>query len=248
MLAWQRSFGSGAQALSILQIGEPSSILTSIGMMPRVLSFPPSPPIAHHPLPTSPSFTPPNRLHPYIASSSMSPDNPPFPDLVGSIDLPHRRGKAGMSTLWIAPEHPLVPEALRDTGRVLVLIWKLRPSFMKAVYERAREAEAPHWSEDLANLGELSFQSMVRVYSCHCSFGHVLWRFTAIVLSSLVFLVFTTSPLCSCSKFICVVAAYSGDSICVVWECHLSSPPRPLAPSPPFYLCVHNIVSDFINH
>ena len=114
----------------------------------------------------------------------MSVNIPPFPDLVGSIDLPNRQGKPGMSTLWIAAEHPLVPDALKSTGRVLVLVWRLRPSFMKAVYERAREAEAPHWSEDLANLGESCSQSMARVYSCHCScsFRRTLWRSTAVVI------------------------------------------------------------------
>ena len=62
-----------------------------------------------------------------------------------------------MTTLWIAPSHPLVPDALKGTGRVLVLVWRLRPSFMKGVYERAREAEAPHWTEDLTQLGESCF-------------------------------------------------------------------------------------------
>ena len=114
----------------------------------------PFPPLVPSPLPLS-SFRPATLIPSF--QPSMSSHTPPFPDLQGYINLPNRCNKPGMSTLWIAPHHPLVPDALKGTGRVLVLVWRLRPSFMKDVYERAREAEAPHWSEDLAHLGESCF-------------------------------------------------------------------------------------------
>ena len=84
----------------------------------------------------------------------MDSDASPYDDLQGFIDLPERAQVIGFSKLWIAPNHPLVPLGQRGRGRAYVLVWSLHKEFMAAVASRAEQFEAPHWSVELASIGE----------------------------------------------------------------------------------------------
>ena len=77
-----------------------------------------------------------------------------FNDLVGRLDVPNRRGKAGMGTIWIRPEHPLVPSSCRLRGRHMVILWSFDPGFLKRVHDRAVQEQPPHWSEKLHDFGK----------------------------------------------------------------------------------------------
>lgn len=86
-------------------------------------------------------------LTPSVASSPY-----PFPDLTSHVDLPARNGKPGLTTLYIAENHPQVPKSCRP-ARSYVLVWDTRPSVMERIFKRVVGERAPHWSVELKSIG-----------------------------------------------------------------------------------------------
>ena len=83
----------------------------------------------------------------------MDSETCPYDDLQGYVDLPERAKAIGLSKLWIASTHPLVPVQQRGRGQVYVMVWKMHQEFMARVAARAEQFEAPHWTVVLASIG-----------------------------------------------------------------------------------------------
>lgn len=87
----------------------------------------------------------------------MSAHTYSYNDFQGSLDLPARAQAVGLSKLWFAPNHPLVPSPSRGKGQVYVAVWGLHKKFMAGVASRAERFQAPDWRTELGRIGAYFF-------------------------------------------------------------------------------------------
>lgn len=92
----------------------------------------------------------------------------PFPDFSAAIELPARKGKPGLGTIYVVPNHPQIPPACRGE-QAFVILWDLAPANLHAIHMQAAKERVPHWSASIEDFGAFLFPVSV-VYRGHCIF------------------------------------------------------------------------------